>query len=75
MSDEQFLAMIRIRVKDARLKLGFTQEEVAERVDLTVRQYQRYEGQKVKGSMSLLTLRKISLVLGVELVDLVREEG
>lgn len=51
------------RIREERLKLGFTQEKLAEQVDVT----DSYIGQIERGerSLSLETLVKISNILGV----------
>jgi transcriptional regulator with XRE-family HTH domain len=63
-----------MRIRQARKIANLKQEEVAERVDLTHRHYQRYEASSYPGfAMSLLTLRKIAKVLKTELSNLVAE--
>jgi transcriptional regulator with XRE-family HTH domain len=73
-SDELYLAVVRMRIREARKAASLNQEEIAEKVDLTHRHYQRYEASSYPGfAMSLLTLRKIAKVLDCEMSDLVRE--
>ena len=73
-SDELYLAVVRMRIREARKAASLNQEEIAEKVDLTHRHYQRYEAASYPGfAMSLLTLRKIAKVLDCEVSDLVRE--
>jgi transcriptional regulator with XRE-family HTH domain len=74
MSDELYLAVARMRIREARKAASLKQEEVTERVDLTHRHYQRYEAASYPGfAMSLLTLRKIAKVLHCQVSDLVKE--
>jgi transcriptional regulator with XRE-family HTH domain len=74
MSDELYLAVVRMRIREARKAASLKQEEVAERVDLIHRHYQRYEAASYPGfAMSLLTLRKIAKVLNCQVSDLVKE--
>jgi DNA-binding XRE family transcriptional regulator len=73
-SDELYLAVVRMRIREARKATSLKQEEVAEKVELTHRHYQRYEAANYPGfAMSLLTLRKIAKVLNREMSDLVKE--
>ena len=73
-SDELYLAVVRMRIREARKAANLKQEEVAEKVDLTHRHYQHYEASSYPGfAMSLLTLRKIAKVLHREVSDLVKE--
>ena len=72
--DEVYLAVVRKRVREARRETGLSQEQVAERVDVTLRHYQRYEAKVPPGfNASLLTLRVIGKVLKVDITSLVRE--
>jgi transcriptional regulator with XRE-family HTH domain len=73
-SGELYLAVVRMRIRQARKIANLKQEEVAEQVDLTHRHYQRYEAASYPGfAMSLLTLRKIAEVLQTNISDLVAE--
>jgi transcriptional regulator with XRE-family HTH domain len=73
-SEQEYLRVVRRRIKQAREQAGFTQEEVAERSGLTLRHYQRYEAQRHPGfAVSLLTLRRIGKVVSKSVVDFVRE--
>jgi transcriptional regulator with XRE-family HTH domain len=73
-SDDLYFAVIRLRIREARKKVGLTQEEVADKVGMDLRHYQRYEGRvKSSSEMSLSTLRKISRVLRVGIHLLVHE--
>ena len=72
--DEVYLAVVRKRVREARRRTKLSQEQVAERVDVTLRHYQRYEATTPPGfNASLLTLRAIGKVLEVDIASLVRE--
>ena len=72
--DEVYLAVVRKRVREARRRTKLSQEQVAERVDITLRHYQRYEATTKPGfNASLLTLRAIGRVLEVDIATLVRE--
>ena len=75
MSDEKvYVAVLRKRIREARRKKGYSQEEVAERVGITPRHYQRYEARGQPGfNASLLTVRKIGKSLGADLTSLVKE--
>ena len=72
--DEVYLAVLRKRVREARRETRLSQEQVAEKVDVTLRHYQRYEAKAPPGfNASLLTLRAIGKVLGIDIASLVRE--
>ena len=74
MSDDLYLAVVRMRVREARRATNLKQEAVAEQVDLTLRHYQRYEARtKYVFAMSLLTLRRIAQVLGADIATLTSE--
>jgi transcriptional regulator with XRE-family HTH domain len=74
-SEDDFVAVLRMRIRDARAKSKARQEDIAERVDMPVRSYQRFEAfQSVKPfNPTILWLRRIAHALGTELSDLVRE--
>ena len=73
-SDDLYLAVVRMRVREARYATNLKQEMVAERADLTLRHYQRYEARtKNVFAMSLLTLRRIAQVLNADIAELTRE--
>ena len=74
MSEETYLAAVRLRIRKARQATQMLQEEVAEKVDLTHRHYQRYEAiTHPKFAVSLLTLRRIAQALAVPISELTRE--
>ena len=75
MSDEKvYVAVLRKRIREARRRKGYSQEEVAELVGISPRHYQRYEARGQPGfSASLLTVRSIGKALGADLTSLVRE--
>ena len=72
--DEVYLAVLRKRVREARRQTSLSQEQVAELADITLRHYQRYEAKTPPGfNASLMTLRTIGKVLGVDITHLVQE--
>lgn len=56
--------------KEYRLKLGLTQEELAEKIDITWRQMQRIE--KGKSIPSIHTLKKLIIVLNISNEDIAK---
>ncbi len=56
--------------KEYRLKAGLTQEELAEKLDITWRQMQRIEKEKSRPSFE--TLKKLILVLNISDEDIVK---
>lgn len=51
-------------IKDMRLALGFTQQQVADKVGISVRQYQRIE--KNEKATKFSTIEKIMLAFGFQ---------
>ena len=60
--DEQLQADICGRIRQARIEAGFTQQEAADTVGVTMRAYQNYESVRVP----FRTLGRIASVFGVE---------
>ena len=56
--------------KEYRNKLGLTQEELADKLEITWRQMQRIE--KEKSKPSLTTLKKLVLILNISDEDLAK---
>ena len=54
--------------KTYRIKMGMTQEQLAEKIEITWRQMQRIE--KEKSSPSMQTLKKLVIVLNISDEDL-----
>lgn len=73
-SDAAFLAVIRARIRAARLARNLSQEEVAAVAQLEPRTYQHLESPMVnrKFNPRLDTLIAVSEALKVDLIDLVR---
>jgi transcriptional regulator with XRE-family HTH domain len=67
-----FLRVVRMRLSNARRKIGLTQEEAADRAQLPVRTYQGLEGIRDGRSFNptLLTLT-VSNAVGIELGKLI----
>ena len=72
-TEAEFLSVVRLRITQARLKLGLTQEEAAGRCDLSVRGYQALEAVNAKRRFNpgLVTLRRVALGLEIPLPTLV----
>ncbi|HEX7005386.1 MAG TPA: helix-turn-helix transcriptional regulator [Trueperaceae bacterium] len=66
MTDEVYLAVVRRRIKLARLARSLRQEDVAERLGISLRAYQRYEGEDTSREFNpyVLTMRRIARTLG-----------
>jgi transcriptional regulator with XRE-family HTH domain len=75
MSDDLYLAVVRRRIQKARLAKNFRQEDVAEMLGISVRSYQRYEGESREKPFNpyVTTLRRIALALDVDVAQIVRE--
>ena len=56
--------------KEYRNKLGLTQEELADKLEITWRQMQRIEKEKSKSSLT--TLKKLVLILNISDEDLAK---
>jgi transcriptional regulator with XRE-family HTH domain len=66
-------AVIRLRIRRARLANGLSQEEAAGRIPADVRVLQRYEARESDVSdPRLKTLYKLAAAVGVDLAELVR---
>ena len=74
-TEAEFLSVVRLRITQARLRLGLTQEEAAGRCDLSVRGYQALEAISAKRRFNpgLVTLRRLALGLEIPLAGLVAE--
>jgi transcriptional regulator with XRE-family HTH domain len=74
-SDELYLAVVRRRIQKARLATELRQEDVAEKLGISVRSYQRYESEtrEQKFNPYATTLRGIALALGVDVGNMLRE--
>ncbi len=68
-SYDQVLRAIARNVRAARLRLGLSQEEAADRAGMAARQWQRVEAGE---PMTLRTLVLVSAALEVEIPDVVR---
>ncbi|MEX2540765.1 MAG: helix-turn-helix transcriptional regulator [Trueperaceae bacterium] len=75
MTDEAYLAVVRKRIRMARLSRGLRQEDVAEKLGISVRSYQRYEMGRLDKRFNpyALTLRRIAVTLGEDVAEIVRE--
>jgi transcriptional regulator with XRE-family HTH domain len=75
-AEDPFLAVIRLRVRKARLAQGLRQLDVAEALDIEQRSYQRFEAIKPdhgRFNPSVMMLRKIALAINLTLPELVQE--
>ena len=75
MRDDTFLAVMRLRIRKARLARHLKQEEVAERTHLPLRSYQRFEARDEKRPFNptLFSLLAVARAIGVDLGEFVRE--
>lgn len=75
MQDDRFLAIIRARIRAARLARNQSQEEVAATAGLETRTYQHLENPatRLKFNPRLETLIAVAVALDVDLADLVRK--
>ncbi len=71
MRDEAYLAVMRKRIRGARLAKGLRQEDVAERVNMPLRSYQRFEAQHEKRlfNPTLFNLLAVARAIGVDLCE------
>jgi transcriptional regulator with XRE-family HTH domain len=68
-----FFAVIRRRIRQARVANGLSQEEAAGRIRMDVRVLQRYEARQTDVSdPRLKTLYKLAVAVGIDLTDLLR---
>jgi transcriptional regulator with XRE-family HTH domain len=74
-TEDLYLAVVRRRIQQARLAMDLRQEDVAEKLGISVRSYQRYEseGPDKRFNPYALTLRRIAVTLGEDVGDIVRE--
>jgi transcriptional regulator with XRE-family HTH domain len=74
-TDEQYLAAVRRRIRAARLARDLRQEDVADKLGISIRSYQRYESEAPDKRFNpyALTLRRIAMTLGEDVGELVRE--
>ena len=74
-TDDQYYRVVQMRLAVARLRLGLTQEEVADLADLPVRSYQGLEGIRDSRNFNptLQTLRGVAAALRLHLPDLIAE--
>jgi transcriptional regulator with XRE-family HTH domain len=72
---ELYLAVVRRRIQQARVARNLRQEDVAERLGIAVRSYQRYESEAREKAFNpyAATLRGIALALGVDVGTITRE--
>ncbi|MEX2534142.1 MAG: helix-turn-helix transcriptional regulator [Trueperaceae bacterium] len=75
MTDELYLAVVRRRIQQARLARELRQEDVADRLGISLRAYQRYEGVETAKEFNpyVLTLRRIASTLGEDAGHILRE--
>ncbi|MEX2540764.1 MAG: helix-turn-helix transcriptional regulator [Trueperaceae bacterium] len=75
MSDELYLAVVRRRIQRARLAKNLRQEDVAERLGISVRSYQRYESEAREKTFNpyAATLRRLALAIGEDIGHIMRE--
>lgn len=72
MAEDPYLAVLRLRVRQAREARGLRQEDVAEVAGLPLRVYQRMEGAGAYNP-TVLTLRSVAHGLGLTMPDLTGE--
>jgi transcriptional regulator with XRE-family HTH domain len=74
-SDELYLAVVRRRIQKARLARNLRQEDVAEALGISVRSYQRYEGEAREKAFNpyVTTVRKIAHALGEDVGTILAE--
>ncbi len=72
---ETYLRIVQLRLSNARLAAGLTQEETADLADLPVRTYQGLEGVRDPRSFNptLLTLRSVARAVNISLCDLTQD--
>ena len=76
MSEDPFLAVLRLRIRNARLAKGLRQIDVAEVLNVEQRSYQRFEAIKPdhgRFNPSVMMLRQIAVALQMTLSELVQE--
>jgi transcriptional regulator with XRE-family HTH domain len=75
MSHELYLAVVRRRIQKARLAKDLRQEDVADKLGISVRSYQRYESETREQTFNpyAATLRGIALALNVDVGHMLRE--
>lgn len=75
MSAELYLAVVRRRIQRARLARNLRQEDVADKLGISVRSYQRYESEAREKTFNpyAATLRGIALAIGEDIGNLMRE--
>jgi transcriptional regulator with XRE-family HTH domain len=74
-TDELYLAVVRRRIQKARLEKNLRQEDVADRLGISLRSYQRYESESADKRFNpyVLTLRRIARTLDVDTAELTKE--
>lgn len=75
MRDDIYLSVMRMRIREARLARKLSQEDMAERTELPLRSYQRFEAKSEKRSFnpSLFNLLAVARAMKVDLAEFVRE--
>jgi len=73
--DDLFLAVLQMRIKKRRIECRLRQEDVAEKADMVLRTYQRFEGYKSKEffNPTLRKVRAIAKALDTTVSELTRE--
>jgi transcriptional regulator with XRE-family HTH domain len=72
--DEEYLAVMRKRIRDMRISKELRQEDVAERAGLSLQSYQRFEARSARRfNPTILKLRVIAKAIGLDISFLTAE--
>jgi transcriptional regulator with XRE-family HTH domain len=69
MTDEDFLLLLKHRIRAARLQADLSQERMAELLNIGIRRYQRFEGSAIS-NFEIRTLLRIARATRVDIGDL-----
>ncbi|WP_189007852.1 helix-turn-helix domain-containing protein [Deinococcus roseus] len=72
---QAYLALVRKRIRETRKQTRLTQEEVADKMDISVRMYQRFEAENPREGFNptLLNLLAYCEAVGIEITWLLRK--
>ena len=75
MSGKTYLAVLKMRVREARIAVNLRQEDAAEAADVQLRTYQRFESMhdKKEFNPSILTIRDVAHAVGLTMCALTKE--
>jgi transcriptional regulator with XRE-family HTH domain len=74
-SGNSYLAVLKLRVRDARIALDLRQEDAAEAANMQLRSYQRFESpnDKKEFNPSIMTIRAVAQAVGLTMCALTQE--